>query len=150
MLIKKTFQGEIPENKILNMESNSQTDTYSCAEINKHNTYSSEEQWTGKYDYNGKKIYWKTIIVTSGFSTSMSIPHNISDLYEFTLVTGITRIGTSNYDYRPLPSIYNSDTQHNQGIYSIYDGKITYTMNSWWAARVTQIRITLEYTKTTD
>ena len=30
MRIKKTFQGEIPENKIVNMQSDSQTDTYSC------------------------------------------------------------------------------------------------------------------------
>ena len=34
MKIKKTFQGELPENKILNTESSSQTDTYSCDYIN--------------------------------------------------------------------------------------------------------------------
>ena len=34
MRIKKMFQGTVPENKILNMDSNSQTDTYSCAKIN--------------------------------------------------------------------------------------------------------------------
>ena len=34
MRIKKTFQGELPENKIVNIESNSQTDTYSCDYIN--------------------------------------------------------------------------------------------------------------------
>lgn len=32
--IRKTFQGVMPENKILNSESNSQTDTYSCDYIN--------------------------------------------------------------------------------------------------------------------
>lgn len=40
MKIKKTFQGTIPENKILNNESNSQTDTYSCDYINKKTTKS--------------------------------------------------------------------------------------------------------------
>ena len=34
MKIKKTFQGSIPENKILNSHSTSQTDTYSCEKIN--------------------------------------------------------------------------------------------------------------------
>lgn len=34
MRIKKMFQGTVPENKILNMDSDSQTDTYSCAKIN--------------------------------------------------------------------------------------------------------------------
>ncbi len=35
MRIKKTFQGEIPENKIVNMQSDSQTDTYSADFVNK-------------------------------------------------------------------------------------------------------------------
>lgn len=35
MKIKKIYQGELPENKILNAQSTSQTDTYSCDYINK-------------------------------------------------------------------------------------------------------------------
>lgn len=34
MKIKKIYQGELPENKILNTQSTSQTDTYSCEYIN--------------------------------------------------------------------------------------------------------------------
>lgn len=34
MKIKKIYQGELPENKILNSQSTSQTDTYSCEYIN--------------------------------------------------------------------------------------------------------------------
>ena len=34
MKIKKIYQGELPENKILNAQSTSQTDTYSCDYIN--------------------------------------------------------------------------------------------------------------------
>ena len=34
MLIKKMYQGTVPDNKILNTESNSETDTYSCKKIN--------------------------------------------------------------------------------------------------------------------
>lgn len=35
MKIKKMFQGTIPENKILNVDSNSKTDVYSCDFVNK-------------------------------------------------------------------------------------------------------------------
>ena len=34
MKIKKMYQGQLPENKIVNTQSNSQTDTYSCEYIN--------------------------------------------------------------------------------------------------------------------
>lgn len=34
MKIKKIYQGSLPENKILNKNSNSQTDTYSCDYLN--------------------------------------------------------------------------------------------------------------------
>lgn len=34
MRIKKAFQGKIPENKIMNVDSDSETDTYSCKKIN--------------------------------------------------------------------------------------------------------------------
>lgn len=34
MKIKKTYQGSLPDNKIVNTESNSQTDTYSCDYLN--------------------------------------------------------------------------------------------------------------------
>lgn len=34
MRIKKMFQGQLPENKIVNTKSNSQTDTYSCDYVN--------------------------------------------------------------------------------------------------------------------
>ena len=38
MKIKKIYQGELPENKILNAQSTSQTDTYSCDYINNLST----------------------------------------------------------------------------------------------------------------
>lgn len=39
MRIKKMFQGQLPENKIVNTKSNSQTDTYSCDYINTTNEW---------------------------------------------------------------------------------------------------------------
>lgn len=36
MRIKKTFQGSLPENTVVNTQSNSQTNTYSCEYVNEH------------------------------------------------------------------------------------------------------------------
>ena len=36
MRIKKTFQGNLPENTVVNTQSNSQTNTYSCEYANEH------------------------------------------------------------------------------------------------------------------
>lgn len=50
MLIKKNFQGEIPANKIMGVETASDTDTYSCNyinEINKKATNSVETSYLG-------------------------------------------------------------------------------------------------------
>lgn len=65
MKIKKQFQGVIPENKILNTESTSQTDTYSCEYINEQvkEVYSTEETAIGTW-IDGKKLYRKVINVT--------------------------------------------------------------------------------------
>ena len=62
MKIKKTFQGVIPENKILNAESISQTDTYSCDYINEKSKeiYSTEEQVVGTW-IDGKPLYRRTL-----------------------------------------------------------------------------------------
>ena len=57
--IRKTFQGVMPENKILNSESNSQTDTYSCDYINnmKVDAENIDELPVGtRVEYNGTEI----------------------------------------------------------------------------------------------
>ena len=57
--IRKKFQGVMPENKILNSESNSQTDTYSCDYIN--NMKVDAENVDGlpvgtRVEYNGTEV----------------------------------------------------------------------------------------------
>lgn len=59
MKIKKMFQGNAPENKILNTRSNSQTDVYSCDYANNNfavNYVDNEVVPTNEY-LNGKRIY---------------------------------------------------------------------------------------------
>lgn len=49
MKIRKTFSGNLPDNKIVNSNSTSETDTYSCKYLNERNVIvSSEEPTTGE------------------------------------------------------------------------------------------------------
>lgn len=57
MLIEKKYQGTLPDNKIVNTMSDSQTDCYSCDYINNLNTYSEEEIVIGTH--NDKPLYRK-------------------------------------------------------------------------------------------
>lgn len=43
--------------------------------------YSTDEQWTGEYWIDGKKIYCKVILVNGFDSKDKYVKHNISDLY---------------------------------------------------------------------
>lgn len=86
MKIKKMYQGTLPENKILNTQSNSQTDTYSCDYINKLNTYSAEEKIIGTWF--DKPLYRKIINTNAVSSTdwteislsNLGLPEDISFL----------------------------------------------------------------------
>ena len=51
MKIKKTFQGIIPGNKILNSESTSETDTYSCKYIDEKAKISIENPFIANENY---------------------------------------------------------------------------------------------------
>lgn len=58
MKIKKAYQGSVPDNKILNTYSNSQTDVYSCDYVNalKSSMTTGQEIATGEYVDN-KQVY---------------------------------------------------------------------------------------------
>lgn len=87
-IIQKKFQGVIPENKILNTFSESQTDTYSCNKINRlfedveggssSEIVSLEEQVIGT-DKDGKTLYKKTILAT--VNTETAIKYENSNIY---------------------------------------------------------------------
>ena len=66
MKIRKAFQGTMPENKILDTYSTSQTDTYSCSYINGlsgYGTYSTSEVRIGTWM--NKPLYRKCYAVSS-------------------------------------------------------------------------------------
>lgn len=151
MKLIKTYQGQLPENKILNTKSTSQTDTYSCDYINKNietlqkrNNYYTEEQITGNW-IDGKPIYRKVIVNTIKKSGS-----NIFDL---------SSVGLNNVDkYITLKSISNGDPI-NEDYYTTnadllrtlinYNGLYIQLGTSYPSVPCLVYTI-VEYTKTTD
>lgn len=72
MKIQKKFQGTVPENKILDTYSDSQTDVYSCNYVNKLNNYSTNEQVVGTW-IDGKPLYRRTFVGNTGTSAQTVI-----------------------------------------------------------------------------
>ena len=68
MKIKKKFQGTVPDNKVLNTKSESETNVYSCKYINDNidvdNNYSTAEQRIGTW-IDGKPLYRKVVTGTT-------------------------------------------------------------------------------------
>lgn len=143
MKIKKTFQGTIPENKILNSNSTSQTDTYSCEKINEmtEEIYSTEETVIGKW-IDGKPLYRKVFISECPGNTDISIQHGINGIF----VVNANGIGVYNNSiFFPIPyAVAGSNTQSS---YAITQETINVSSK---AGDLRTFYITLEYTKTTD
>ena len=133
---------------VLNSYSASTTNTYSCNYVNNFFEYSTNEKIIGKWIDN-KPLYRKVLQKTSSFSNETQIPHGINDLETVVNINGFMKIGTN--DYRPLPAhIYNPSQANNGGVYNIYDEKVLVTMDNWWASRITEICVIIEYTKSSD
>lgn len=146
MKIKKTFQGSIPENKILNSNSTSQTDTYSCEKINEmtEDVYSTEETRIGTW-INGKPLYRKVV----EFGT---LPNATQEGVEIGSGLQIKKI--YGYCYRssdntifPIPYVSVSNIAY--CIQTTVSNNVLYikTSDNWSELTGT---IILEYTKTTD
>lgn len=146
MYIKKMFQGEIPENKVVNGYSTSQTDTYSCNYINELNIYSIDEKIIGIW-INGKPIYRK--VISLGYlpnNATKDIPYNIDNLDMFIDIRGIGYRSSDNVT-NPIPSAHAANLGNNIGIYSSNDVIIVRTGSD--RSNMYGYAI-LEYTKTTD
>lgn len=143
MKIKKMYQGTAPENKILNTQSNSQTDVYSCDYVNKLNTYSTDEHIIGTW-ITGKPVYRKVIDIDSiTFSAGENnIEHGISNMEAVVRMDLMLRYTNENW-------YHNWDYYRNITVsYSL----ITINIASDHAGTTdfNDGHIILEYTKTTD
>lgn len=148
MKIKKIYQGELPENKILNAQSTSQTDTYSCEYINKlpKKVFSSEETIIG-YNDDGKPVYSKIVYAPSIDCTNEGfkyVAHEIENIKQCLNIVyrydGHDITGTQDYSNALYNSVITAIACSSSHI-RIYV-KPWGIVNDWY--------FTIEYTKTTD
>ncbi len=147
MKIKKTFQGTIPENKILNSNSTSQTDTYSCEKINEmtEEIYSTEEQIIGKW-IDGKPIYRKVFTGTTNGSNNTIIAKTTLNIDKLINSNGIMYNSGVQINIGKSESIGN--TNGNTRVW-INNENVVFTVGSDLTIGFSYIAV-LEYTKTTD
>lgn len=146
MKIRKAFQGTMPENKILDTYSTSQTDTYSCNYVNVFNSYSTTEKVVGKW-IDGKPLYQKTIdFGTLPNNALKTIAHNISNLKRAVNVFGCAYRSTDKISF-PLPYATVLNTQ---AIALYADDTDIVIVTGQDRSNLTECYVTLEYTKTTD
>lgn len=145
MRIRKAYQGTVPENKILDTYSTSQTDTYSCNFVNKANTYSTSEVDTGMKWIDGRSIYRKVFSFTTGGSEAdLGINHNISNFDVAINVYGYVEDG--NNGCFPIPNSYrNMSSTYAFFIYRIDSTSIVLSYGSHKANR--NGYVVLEYIK---
>ena len=158
MKLIKTYQGQLPENKILNTKSTSQTDTYSCDYINKNietlqkrNNYYTEEQITGNW-IDGKPIYRKVFVgdwISNTLAWNNLVKGNISNCDTVISIKGVIK-NPNNGDNIPIPS-YESTNFFANIMYNQSDDYIKAFLKGWTYSNF-QMKyvIILEYTKTTD
>lgn len=110
-------------------------------------SYSSEEVRVGTWT-DGRVVYRKVISISSGFSTTMTFAHGISN---FKTLVNAYGYQISAGSQKAFPTIYPSDmARFGAGVYDITSSNITVSLGTWVAENITQLTIILEYTKTTD
>jgi microcystin-dependent protein len=127
---------------VVNANSNSTTDTYSCDYINDINTYSTSETDTGKRWIDGKKIYRKTF--TGSYNSGAELLSGVDTLvnhYGTAFVSGATRCV-------PYMEVFNGNMFDAQ--FRVLNNKIVSEFMNNGSTTSSNIWVTFEYTKTTD
>ncbi len=108
--------------------------------------YSTTEQDTGIRWIDGKTIYQKTIYFAGGTSGGQyNIPHGVSNLDKVIYLEGFYTDSSGDNPHMLLPRIA-TDGYH-IGINSITNTYIIMTFNTVWGDRLTDIYVTIKYTK---
>lgn len=125
----------------------SSQDTYSCDYINKLNTYSTEEIKTGSTWYNGKPIYRKVLYIPNVVG-NQTINVNVSNLDELFICDDKSYIYPQEYGNR-LPLNFYGGGDAWTATYS-EGSSIKMLFGNTYKDKHLYIKITIEYTKTTD
>lgn len=119
--------------------------------------YSTNEQVIGTW-IDGKPLYEKTIVDNMTHSGgSINISHNISNIDEVTNISGVYSFGANNTWYYPISFADDPSTGNTNSVFKFCGiNRSTNTIlmyagsNYGGTVSITKIRITLQYTKTTD
>ena len=152
--IIKAFQSAGVVASVVNTQTESDTNVYSCNYVNNLNTYSTEEKRVGTW-IDGKPLYRKTITFKTFIQTNKttSIKHNIENAKNIFIDLSDSfmeaNIGESDYISYNLPLISYAGNITDK-VYCYVDlTNINFYSNGAWAENWTK-HITLNYTKTTD
>ena len=147
MKIKKVSQTTPTTAQVVNQDSNSTTDTYSCNKINEKvlDNYSTTEQVIGTW-IDGKPIYRKTFNLTTTSGNTYIDKSLISNVLEYIVrIYGTTKQPSGNISCIP----YFVENQDRTNIfYSKSSERIQITCGNSYGFG--EAKIILEYTKTTD
>lgn len=107
--------------------------------------YSNDEQWTGRYWVDGKKIYNKVIVCNASNQFDFYIPLDISDYKQIVHIEIIGSYANSN-TFFPIPSVAPSTGNY------IYNWAITNgNLRIFSTINITgDIAVIVEYTKNND
>lgn len=151
MRIKKMYQGTVPENKILNTKSDSQTDVYSCDYLNKISSYSEDEVKINATWINGKPIYKRTFIFDVVSATNYT--QQIIGDFETAWIGGESFVFNERNSTKPV-NVYESGSYYIRTEF----GQISTNPNTWQIFCSTRgatyydgtVYLTIYYTKTID
>lgn len=142
MRIKKVSQVAGLVGSVVNSQSESNKDTYSCDYINGLNTFSTTEQIVGKWIDN-KPIYRKVLTGTANTTnTTIDTSANVSSMNIIKIDGWIYKSATIQQQIGTYASDGNSS-----GIYVDNNGLKLLLPSAWVPCTYTAI---IEYTKTTD
>lgn len=144
MRIRKTSQPSalpLDTAQVVDSYSTSTTDAYSCNQVNEMCDYSTTETRVGTW-IDGKPVYRKVIISSSGNTGNVDIPHGISNIKRVVNVYADAK-SSDNYNY-----FVNSSSSYAISIREVSREAVKMTFNS--AFNTWEVAIIIEYTKTTD
>lgn len=139
MKIKKTFQTTVPTGKVLNNRTESNVDTYSCDYINGIETYSTDEVRIGTWL--GKPLYRKVLEMTTPATANTWADTGVIITGDF-LGVGLGYVNAENEQYpmKGQSAVYFYHKKDND--------KLLIQCTDYYKSR--EIKVTIEYTKTTD
>lgn len=145
MYIRKITEGSgIPSNAVLDGYSNSQTDAYSCNQVNKMLSYFTTETRVGTW-IDGKPLYRKVLTGTSS-GTSTTVQNGIANIGRIIKIEGTIKVRDN--EIKNIPTIelssnnYISVSAPTNSTLRIDNSNSDYMRGEYV--------IILEYTKSTD